>query len=111
MTPSEASIGRILAIGVLQGLWTLEHLDAPAPGSGTAFAEEARRRANARAVHRGHRATFPPPPPHRNLAREWIDANREEWDRLLLAHLAAEDPAPLALTATDITAALSHGPP
>lgn len=68
------SVGRVLAIGVLTGRWTLENLD--------------RRRADIqRQMERAATDRREPVTPHRNLAREWIDANQKKWCDLLEQHL------------------------
>jgi len=90
-----AAIGRTLAVGTLQGRWTLEDLDQPAPY----YEQQERDRA---------RSATPSPPGRglptlrypdagtmhrpRNLAREWIEANPREWVELMEQHLDAEPP-------------------
>lgn len=82
-----ADVGLQLAIGVLRGRWTLEHLDQPSQSHIVAS--------------RWREAHELPVIPHRNLAREWIDAHPHQWDALLRAELQRElsstqPPAPLA---------------
>lgn len=73
----EIAIGRMLAMGVLDGRWSIEDLDTPTQ---TSVAVEAdRRTAISRAQRTGQGAPFPAPKPHRNLATEWINTHPEEW--------------------------------
>jgi hypothetical protein len=88
-----STIGRRLAIGALQGHWTLEQLDAPS-SSFDQLERDRARSATPSAPGRGlptmrypHAGTVGRP---RNLAREWIAANANEWTELMQAHLAAE---------------------
>ena len=79
------SIGRILAIGTLSGYWTLESFDKP---SGQTAALERDRKLS----HDGRLGgvVYAPAPEHRNLAREWIEANPREWQELMEAGLERE---------------------
>lgn len=73
-------IGKLLALGSLRGLWTLEDLDRPS--ATTAAMRSAMERA---AVQRISAIT-----PYRNLAREWIAAHPAQWDEALRQSLEAE---------------------
>ena len=61
----QLATGRMLAVGILKGYWTLEQFDAPPKPSG-----------DVRSVNIPNKA------PKRNLAREWIQANPKEWREL-----------------------------
>jgi len=84
-------IGRLLAVMVLQGLYSLEQLDHPSQGWQQIEADRAA--ANSRAKRLGLPSPYPNPPPWRNLAREWIAANPAAWQALLTQHLNAETTA------------------
>jgi hypothetical protein len=89
MTPiAQEAAGRLLARWALDGRITLEALDQP-PGAWQAL-EADRRVANQRAQRLGRGLVYPPPASWRNLAREWIDTHRQEWESLLLASLNGE---------------------
>lgn len=90
---------RMLAIGALKGLWTLEQLDAPSPGwkeieddrvrsalpADPTMPPELRRRGPVFSyLSAGTRL------PYRNLAREWIEAHPTEWVELLREHAEGE---------------------
>ena len=79
------NIGRILAIGTLSGYWTLESFDKP---SGQTAALERDRKLS----HDGRLGgvVYAPAPEHRNLARDWIEANPREWQELMNAGLEKE---------------------
>ena len=80
------SIGRFLAVGTLAGRWTLETFDKPSGQS--AVLERDRRLSHSGG--KGPAMRYPEAPPHRNLAREWIDANPREWEALMSAALEQE---------------------
>ncbi len=88
--------GQLLARYALQGLITLEALDAPTANWNALEAD--RRVANSRAQRQGRGLVFPPPAPWRNLAREWIASHPQEWESMLRDTLAREatqpEPAP-----------------
>jgi hypothetical protein len=65
--------GQSLALAALRGLWPLEALDHPP-----------------RAPNDVRSINVRPGTPYRNLAREWIAANPQQWDALLKQHLNAE---------------------
>jgi hypothetical protein len=69
----QIATGQLLAIGTLKGLWTLEHFDHPP-----------------RVPNDVRPVNVRNPAPYRNLAREWIAANPQQWDALLKQHLNAE---------------------
>ena len=96
MILQEEAVGRVLAIGVLNGHWQVEHFDEPTKS--WLMNEADRRSAVSGASRRGHCGPFPPAVPYRNLAREWIDTHKAEWDELLLQGLNAE-PAPPSVAA------------
>jgi hypothetical protein len=88
------SIGRDLAIGVLDGRWTLEDLDVPAGGFDEIENDRARSAYPAdRTMPRDLRRSAPVMAyrwagkrlEHRNLAREWIATNRQAWAELQAA--------------------------
>ena len=81
------SVGRLLAIGTLKGLWTLETFDKPS--GHTAMLERDRVLSHGCGGF-GPVMRYPEAPPHRNLAREWIEANQQEWQALLSAALEQE---------------------
>lgn len=78
---AQISLSKALALGILRGLWTLDDLDQPPPGY-----RELRMAMERAAIKRSQ-----PPAPYRNLAREWIDTNRRQWDELLQQSLEAEN--------------------
>jgi hypothetical protein len=80
------NIGRILAIGTLSGRWTLETFDKPS--GQTAVLERDRKLSYSGGL--GPAVRYPEAPPHRNLAREWIEANPREWEALMSAALEQE---------------------
>ncbi len=91
------SVGRDLAIGVLDGRWTLEDLDVPAGGFEAIEDDRARSSYPAdRTMPRDLRRRGPVMTyrwagkrlPHRNLAREWIAANGQAWAELQAARRA-----------------------
>lgn len=89
MTRSIDLPGRLLARYALQGLITLEALDAPTPNWNALEAD--RRVAIGRAQRQGRGPVYPPPCDWRNLAREWIARNPAEWEAMLRDTLARED--------------------
>lgn len=100
LTSTGVNVGRRLAIGILQGHWTLEDLDTPSPG----WAQNERdRERSAHPMPSGHnRPTmrYPDagqPHPFRNLAREWITANPAAWEQLMAEHLEAEYTVPVPI--------------
>jgi hypothetical protein len=92
------TVGRILAVGTLRGLWTLEDLDEWSTSSDDL---EADRRSselpqatvpgmtgfNRPVMKYPNAGQYRHP---RNLAREWIEANQQEWQSLLSASLEQE---------------------
>lgn len=89
MTPiAQEAAGRLLARWALDGRITLEALDQP-PSTWEAL-EADRRVANQRAQRLNRGLTYPLPAAWRNLAREWIDTHRQEWESMLLASLNGE---------------------
>jgi hypothetical protein len=100
------SLAGFLAIGTLRGLWALEDLDAWSPSSDEL--EAARRRsempqATVQGMTGHNRPVMKYPGAGqyhlpRNLAREWIEANQQEWQALLREALESEsaqtDPLP-----------------
>ena len=86
------SIGRLLATFCLQGLVSLEDLDQPGPN--WLRIEGDRQKAFGRAQRLKQSCAFPPPLPHRNLARDWIAANRPEWEAMLIKTLNDEASPP-----------------
>lgn len=78
---SPDDVGQQLALGVLRGRWSLEHLDKTC--SSELIANNWRAAQNLPTI------------PHRNLAREWIAAHPREWDALLRAELQQEITPPL----------------
>jgi hypothetical protein len=81
------SIGRFLAVGTLKGMWTLETFDKP---SGQTAVVERDRVLSHGCGGFGPAMPYPEAPPHRNLAREWIEANQQEWQALLSEALEKE---------------------
>ena len=92
------TVARMLAIGTLRGLWTLEDLGAWSPSSDELEADRRRSElpqatapgmtGHSRPVMRyPHAGQYRHP---RNLAREWIDANQQEWQALLSEALERE---------------------
>lgn len=77
----QLAIGKLLAFGSLRGLWTLEDLDTPSPGT------RELKNAIARAAMNRNQA----PAGYRNLARAWIAANPKAWDEALLQSLESEN--------------------
>lgn len=71
-----SATGRLLALGVLKGYWSLEQFDNP---SGSEI--------EARAWRAAHGL---PEIPHVNSAREWIESHADEWDAMLRQEMAAE---------------------
>jgi len=88
------SIGRLLATYCLQGLVSLEDLDQPGPNWRSIEAD--RQKAISRAQRLKQPCAFPPPIPHRNLARDWIAANGSEWESMLIKTLNDEASPPPA---------------
>lgn len=84
-------IGRLLAIGVLQGRWSLEDLDNPTQS--WLQLEADRRSLNSQASRGGYGLPYPPPASYRNLAREWIDANPADWEDLFNQFANNETPS------------------
>ena len=91
-------MARMLAIGTLRGLWTLEDLDAWSPSADDLEADRRRSElpqatvqgmtGHSRPVMRyPHAGQYNHP---RNLAREWIEANPREWEALMSAALEQE---------------------
>ena len=85
-------MGRVLAVGVVEGLWRLEDLDEQPCGRRELEDDRARSAYPAdRTMPREWRRVAPVIPypaagqrlPHRNLAREWIEANPGQWQELL----------------------------
>jgi hypothetical protein len=89
-----SSIGRLLATYCLQGLVSLEDLDKPSPGWLSTEAD--RQTINTRAARSKLPQPLPPPPQHRNLARDWITSNNAEWESMLIKTLNAEPTPPPA---------------
>jgi len=83
------NIGRFLAVGTLKGLWTLETFDKPSGRTHTDMLERDRVLSHG-CGGLGPAMRYPEAPPHRNLAREWIEANQQEWQALLSAALEQE---------------------
>jgi hypothetical protein len=81
------NIGCFLAVGTLKGLWTLETFDKP---SGQSAVLERDRVLSHGCGGFGPVMRYPEAPPHRNLAREWIEANPREWEALMSAALEQE---------------------
>ena len=81
------NIGRLLAVGTLSGKWNLETFDNP---SGQSAILERDRALSHSCGGFGPAMRYPPAPPHRNLAREWIKANPREWEALMNAALEQE---------------------
>jgi hypothetical protein len=97
LAQGQMQIGRMLALGVVHGRWTLEHLDKRSPQAQEL--EEDRVRSISPADPTMPAALRRPGPvmkypgagtmlPHRNLAREWIAANPAEWAEM---HSAAAE--------------------
>lgn len=93
MKPICDDTGRLLARFALDGRITLEALDQPTSSWRALAADQDA--ANRRAQRLGRALPYPAPLPWRNLAREWIQAHRQEWESLLLEHLNTEDVTPL----------------
>ena len=81
------NIGAFLAIGTLKGMWTLETFDKP---SGQTAVIERDRILSHGCGGFGPAMRYPEAPSHRNLAREWIEANQREWEALMSAALDQE---------------------
>lgn len=77
--PNEG-LGRMLYLGSLRGLWTLEDLDHPSP----------ERRRLQSAIDRQALQRNEGPHKLRNLAREWMAANPRDADALLRQSLERE---------------------
>ena len=89
----QTGVGKRLAMGVLDGYWTLEQLDgctSPCNRSYCSRCED-----NAWRV-----ANRLPPLVHSNSAREWIAAHPEQWEALLRSRLADEIATPDLPTAS-----------
>ena len=92
------TVGRMLAIGTLKGLWTLEDLGAWSPSSDELEADRRRSelpQATAQGMTGHNRPVMRYPNAGqylhpRNLAREWIDAHPQEWQALLSEALDQE---------------------
>lgn len=87
MLPRETAVGYLLACGVVKGLWSLDQLDKPSPGWDeiekdrvrSAMPRDTRNPHDLRrvpAMRYPDAGTYSKP---RNLAREWIAANPEQW--------------------------------
>lgn len=92
------TVGRMLAIGTLRGLWALEDLDAWSPSSDELEADRRRSElpqatAPGMTGHSRPIMRYPAAGQYlrpRNLAREWIEANQQEWHQLLNEALNSE---------------------
>ena len=91
MKPIGTDLGRLLAVMVLQGRFSLEDLDQPSEQ--WLCLEADRRHAISRAQRMKLTPPYPPGTPWRNLAREWIAAHPNEWQTLLQHYLEQEEPA------------------
>lgn len=92
---AEHEIGKLLFMGSLRGLWTLEDLDQPSPHARTMQAD----------IERIARRAGTDPVPYRNLAREWSLAFPLESDQLFRASLEAENLDEVLPTAEQLVAA------
>jgi hypothetical protein len=80
-------LGLLLGKGIASGHWTLEDLDRDSPGvdklerdrAASAFAI----RDNSDPYSAGFLRRYPPAPPRRNVARDWIQANAAQWEAML----------------------------
>ena len=81
------NLGRQLAEGIIRGHWTLEDLDKDSPGveklerdrvASTFAVRDATDPYSAGFIRR-----YPPAPPRRNVARDWIQANAAQWEAML----------------------------
>jgi hypothetical protein len=81
------AVGRTLAIGVIRGRWTLEHLDAP-PGQYRSVERDRIRSVNPAPAHSDSPTLryLSSSDPYRNLARDWIQSNTAEWNTLVNEH-------------------------
>jgi hypothetical protein len=85
------TLARMLAIGTLKGLWALKDLDAWSPSSDDLEADRRRSElpqatAPGMTGHNRPIMRYPNAGQYRhprNLAREWIEANQQEWQSLL----------------------------
>lgn len=82
--------GRLLAVMVLQGRFSLEDLDQPSELWRSLEAD--RKHANSQAQRSKLPTPLPLGVPWRNLAREWIAAHSDEWQALLRHYLEQEGP-------------------
>jgi hypothetical protein len=92
---AEHEIGKLLFMGSLRGLWTLEDLDKPSPHAKTMQVD----------IERIARRAGTTPAPYRNLAREWSVAFPVESDQLFRASLEAENIDEVLPTPEQIVAA------
>lgn len=96
---AELAIGKLLAIGSLRELWTIEQLDQPPPHTRELWPD----------MVRAARLRGEEPAPYRNLAREWMEACPREWDEILRESLDRENLDHLP-TAQEIVAAAMGAP-
>lgn len=101
MQHREIAVGETLARGVIKGLWTLEAIDRPSPGwheveqdrARSAVPRDTRNPNDTRSVPTQRypdAGTYRKP---RNLAREWIAANPQQWELMRDAGCASEVPS------------------
>lgn len=96
---AELAIGKLLALGSLRELWTIEQLDQPPPHTREMWPD----------IERAARKRGEQPIPYRNLAREWMAACPQEWDEILRQSLERENLDHLP-TAQEIVAAAMGSP-
>ncbi len=78
---AEMAIGKLLAIGSLRELWTVEQLDEPSPMTKTMSGD----------IQRMARRIGKTPVGYRNLAREYMANHEREWNDILRQSLEAEN--------------------
>ncbi len=96
---AELAIGKLLALGTLRELWTLEQLDQPPPHTREMWVD----------IERAARKRGEDPAPYRNLAREYMAACPAEWNEILRESVEKETLDHLP-TAQEIVAAAMGSP-
>ena len=100
LKPFNGGVGRMLALQVSKGFFTLEDLDTPSPGyqaierdrqasrNPCDWSDPSQKKMHRMADGESYWAfprpaiEYPPAKPFRNLAREWIAANPKEWETM-----------------------------
>lgn len=78
---AEMAIGKLLALGSLREIWTLEQLDEPGPTTKAMWGD----------IQRIARRIGKTPVGYRNLAREYMAHHEREWNDILRQSLEAEN--------------------